>query len=252
MKKVLAFDMDDTLAVSKTPLAPHMSDILRDVLRQFDVCVISGAKFETLDNQIIQGLEGIDEQQRAHLHLMPTCGTRYYRFNEAEQQWQPQYAEDLSEDEKQRIIAALEQAAKELDLWEPNPVGEIIEDRLSQVTYSALGQKVAPEPKYAWDPDGSKKRALQKRAAELLPEFAVGAAGTTSIDVTRPGIDKGYGINKLIDVLGITAQDVLFFGDKLEPGGNDYPVIATGADTVAVTRWEDTAVALEAILKVTK
>ncbi len=249
MKKVLAFDLDDTLAVTKSPLDPRMSELLGLILQKYDVCVISGGKFEQFQTQVIDNLKiGVEELKR--LHMMPTCGTRYYIFNEKNNTWELQYAEDLTEEEKKKITKALEESAKELGYWEENPAGEIIEDRLSQITYSALGQKATPEDKYAWDPDGSKKKALRDLVASRLPDLEVRAGGTTSIDVTRVGIDKAYGMRKLMEALKINKEDILFFGDKLDEGGNDYPVKAMGIDSVDVDGWEDTARYLEVILAV--
>src|SRR5690606_25752471 len=123
--------------------------------------------------------------QLRRLHLMPTCGTRYYRFSEVHKEWEVQYSEDLTDDEKAKITSALEAGTKELGYWPSNPAGEVIEDRESQITFSALGQKAKPEDKYAWDPDGSKKARLRDLVAKALPEFEVRAGGTTSIDITK-------------------------------------------------------------------
>lgn len=251
MKKVLAFDLDDTLAVTKSPLHDTMVEALSEILEHFDVCVISGGVFYQFDLQIIQRLH-ISPAKLARLHLMPTCGTRYYRFDELSEEWKLQYAEDLSNEQKTRIKKVLEASAKELGYWEKNPAGEIIEDRESQITYSALGQKATPEAKYAWDPDGSKKLAIRNLAAESLPDLEVRAGGTTSIDVTRIGIDKAYGMQKLIEELDISKEDILFFGDKLGEGGNDYPVKAMGIDSMEVAHWEDTVLRLQTILNVIK
>jgi len=221
------------------------------LLDHFDVCVISGGRFEQFQTQIIDRLH-VEAHKLNRLHLMPTCGTRYYRYNELDKEWQLQYAEDLTDDQKQQIREVLEASAKELGLWEENPAGDIIEDRNSQITFSALGQKATPEDKYAWDPDGSKKRALRDLAAQSLPGLEVRAGGSTSIDVTREGIDKAYGMQKLIDAIDINKDDILFFGDKLQEGGNDYPVKAMGIDSLDVGEWEDTAHRLESILAVIK
>ena len=133
-------------------------------------------------------------------------------------------------------------------MWVDNPAGEIIEDRLSQVTYSALGQKATPEDKYAWAEANKEKRKLLNDAVKArIPEFEIRTAGTTSLDVTKPGIDKAYGMKKLMEATGVTKEEVLFFGDKLEEGGNDFPVKNMGIDCIAVERWEDTAYALEGI-----
>ena len=251
MKKVLAFDLDDTLAVTKSPISDRISELLTELLDHFDVCIISGGRFEQFTMQVIDRLH-IEPHKLNRLHLMPTCGTRYYRYDELENQWQMQYAEDLTEEEKSKITEVLEASAKELGLWETNPAGDIIEDRGSQITFSALGQKATPEDKYAWDEDGTKKLSLRDLAAASLPGLEVRAGGSTSIDVTREGIDKAYGMQKLIDAIDVNKDDILFFGDKLQEGGNDYPVKAMGIDCLDVGEWEDTAHRLESILEVIK
>lgn len=249
MKKLLAFDLDDTLAVTKSPLTDRMIEVLGQTLDYFDICIISGGKFEQFQNQVINRLD-LSPMKLRRMHMMPTCGTRYYKYDESSKEWQLQYAEDLTVEQKKKIIESLESSAKELGLWEKNPAGEIIEDRHSQITFSALGQKATPEDKYAWDPDGSKKMRLRALVAEKLPDLEVRAGGSTSIDITRLGIDKAYGMQKLIDELDISREDILFFGDKLQEGGNDYPVKAMGIDSLEVDKWEDTAARLETVLRV--
>ena len=248
MKKVLAFDLDDTLAITKSPISDEMVEVLTKILEKYEVCVISGGRFEQFKLQITDRLL-VAPQLLTRLHLMPTCGTQYYRFDEVQNDWQLQYAEDLTDQQKQQIHEVLEASARQLGLWEANPAGAILEDRGSQITFSALGQQATPEDKYAWDPDGSKKIAIRDLAAQSLPGLEVRAGGTTSIDVTRKGIDKAYGMQKLMEALAITKEDILFFGDKLQEGGNDYPVKAMGIDSIEVTRSEDTVVKLKEILK---
>lgn len=249
MKKVLAFDLDDTLAITKSPISDRIVELLSELVEHFEVCVISGARFEQFQIQIIDRLH-IEPHKLNRLHLMPTCGTRYYRFDELANEWKLQYAEDLTDEQKQGIRDALEVSAKELGLWPEEPAGDIIEDRGSQITFSALGQKATPEDKYAWDPDGVKKAKLRDLVAPLLPGLEVRVGGTTSVDVTREGIDKAYGMQKLTEVLNISKDDILFFGDKLQEGGNDYPVKAMGITSLDVGEWEDTAHRLESILAV--
>jgi len=247
MKKVLAFDLDDTLAITKSPISDEMVEVLSQILEKYEVCVISGGRFEQFELQITDRLQ-VNPRILTRLHLMPTCGTQYYRFSETSNDWQLQYAENLTDDQKQQIKKVLETSARQLGLWEAKPAGAIIEDRGSQITFSALGQQATPEAKYAWDPDGTKKIAIRDLAAQALPDLEFRAGGTTSIDVTRKGIDKAYGIQKLMETLQINEQDILFFGDKLQPGGNDYPVKAMGIDSVEVTCWEDTVRELKALL----
>jgi phosphomannomutase len=250
MKKLIAFDLDDTLAVTKSPISDEMGDLLAQLLEKYEICVISGGKFEQFSRQLVDRLEA-PAHLLNRLHLMPTCGTRYYRYDELKGEWAKQYAEDLTPEQKDRIIQVLESSAKSVGLWEDTPDGDIIEDRGSQVTYSALGQQASPEKKYAWaEKNQIPKQKLRELVAEQLPDLEVRLGGSTSIDITRIGIDKAYGMRKLIEAIEIDQDEILFIGDKLQEGGNDYPVKAMGIDTIEVDKWEDTAFVLRGILGV--
>ena len=247
VKKIIAFDLDGTLAPSKSALPSRMSKLLTELLKNYQVCVISGGKYELFQTQLLVNLNA-SSKQLENLHLMPTSGTRYYKFNN--NVWEQVYAEDIDPEQKKKIVRALNEGLDELK-WRPEKVwGEIVEDRDSQITLSILGQEAPLVEKEAWDPDATKKIKLRDIIAPKIPEFEVRAAGTTSIDVTKPGIDKAYGMKKLMKYTNTKIQDILFFGDKLLEGGNDYPVKAMGVDTVEVSSWEDTARAVEDFLRV--
>lgn len=251
-KKVIAFDLDDTLAVTKSAISDRMGELLARLLENYDVCIISGGKFEQFKVQVIDRLEA-PKHLLNKLHIMPTCGTRYFRYDELKDEWVKQYAEDLTDEQKDRIAEVLESCAKEVGLWEAKPYGDIIEDRGSQITYSALGQLAPAEKKYAWaEKYAEEKKVLREKVAERLPDLEVRLGGTTSVDITRIGIDKAYGMQKLIDAIDVDKAEILFVGDKLMEGGNDYPVKAMGIDTVEVDGWEDTALVVEGILGVTE
>ncbi|MFT4044459.1 MAG: HAD-IIB family hydrolase [Gordonia sp. (in: high G+C Gram-positive bacteria)] len=240
---LVMFDLDDTLAPSKSPMADEMVDVFGRLLQNTKVCIISGGRFEQFSAQVIDRLGAV---KRENLHLMPTCGTQYVRWNGTE--WETVYAENLTEDEKRRTFDTLETGAKELRLWETRTWGPILEDRGSQVTFSALGQAAPVDAKASWDPDGTKKESLRAYAAERLPDLEVRSGGSTSVDVTRKGIDKAYGARRLMEILGLGIDDILFFGDRLDEGGNDRPVLDLGITSVAVHGWTDTLAKLEALL----
>ena len=252
MKKLIAFDLDDTLAITKSEISDRMSELLGRLLEKYDVCVITGGRFEQIEKQVVKRLD-VPEHLLGKLHLMPTCGTRYYRYDELNHKWVMQYAEDLTKEQKQKIVKALETVAKDMGIWCDNPAGEIIEDRFSQNTMSALGQQATPEDKYAWSEKFKDVRPIYRdKVAELLPDLEVRIGGTTSTDITLPGIDKAYGMQKLIEAIDISKDEILFFGDKLQEGGNDFPVRAMGIDSIAVEGWETTAYALDGVLGVSK
>ncbi|WP_245861748.1 HAD-IIB family hydrolase [Compostimonas suwonensis] len=244
--RLVAFDLDDTLAASKSPIDPRMGELLVGLLEVAPVCIISGGQIGQFRAQVLERLPVAPEAVLERLHLMPTCGTQYY--HRADGEWQLVYAENLSDDEKARALDALETEAKALGFWADETWGPILEDRGSQITFSALGQAAPVAAKSQWDPTGQKKGALRERVAALLPDLEVRSGGSTSIDITRRGIDKAYGMKKLAEVTGIPLDDMLFVGDRLDPDGNDYPVKALGVDTQAVEGWEDTAAYIEALI----
>ncbi len=248
-RRVIAFDLDGTLAVTKSAISEVMAVAIGRLLSLYEVCVISGGKFQQFKVQLIDRLN-VTGEQLAKLHIMPTSGTSYLRFDPQSSEWVTQYSEDLAAHVRSEIISVLTKGANELGLWESSPNGDIIEDRGSQITFSALGQHASPEKKQAWDPDGLKKGALRDYASQRLPDLEVHVGGTTSVDVTAAGIDKAYGMRKLMDALGLDREDILFFGDKLDDGGNDHPVKTMGIDTIAVRSWEETAIAIQAIVEV--
>ncbi|MBR3236067.1 HAD-IIB family hydrolase [Candidatus Saccharibacteria bacterium] len=253
MKKVLAFDIDQTLNVAKTPITDDIAKLLIKCLDHFEICPISGQKFDQFLIQIVDRLKENDvtDTELTHLHLFVAQGTQYYRFDGKE--WQQVYNFPLTDEQVQKITVSLEQAAKELNYWEEDklqPGDEIIENRLSQVTFSALGQKAGTEAKYAWDPDHKKREKIVKRAKELAPEFDFEIGGTTSINAMIPGMNKVFGMTHLLEELKVEKKDILYFGDMTQPGGNDYPVVKMGIDTITVRNHEDTAYALRGILGV--
>jgi phosphomannomutase len=99
-----------------------------------------------------------------------------------------------------------------------------------------------------WDPDFTKRKKMKTILDASIPEFSVRLGGSTSIDVTKPGIDKAYGIRKLRDILGIAIEEMIFVGDALFPGGNDYPAEQAGALSIRVKDPNETKTVIETII----
>lgn len=258
LPRLVAFDLDDTLAPSKSPVDPAMLQVFARLLDRTLVAVISGGNFAQFQAQLLDRLDvyqGVSDESLTRLHLLPTCGTRYERHTP--DGWATVYSELLSTSEREDALRALREEAERLDLWEPARAGaevwgDVLEDRGSQVTFSALGQRAPVAVKHLWDPDGSKKNALRAAVAARLPNLEVRSGGSTSVDITRRGIDKAYGMRKLEEHTGIPLSEMLFVGDRLDPEGNDYPVKELGVACHEVTGWEDTVAFLEELLGATE
>ena len=244
MKKLIVFDLDGTLAESKSSLDPEMSGLLHDLLAIVKVAVISGGGWPQFQKQLLSNLSR--DERLANLSLLPTCGTKFYRYNSAD--WEEIYSEDFTTGEREKILSSLKKAIEVADFKVEKLWGEQIEDRGSQITFSALGQQAPLEEKLKWDPDLTKRKKIQAILDTFIPEFSVRTGGSTSIDITKPGIDKAYGIRKLRDLLGISVKEMILIGDALYVGGNDYPAEQAGVVSIAVKDPNETKRVTQAII----
>jgi len=243
MKKLIVFDLDGTLAPSKSSLAPQTAALLHDLLGVVKVAVISGGAWAQFEKQLLTDLP--QGSCLANLSLLPTCGTKFFQYAD---KWTELYSEDLSPEDKTKIIESLNKAVGDAGCRANDVWGEVIEDRGSQVTFSAFGQQAPLAEKEEWDADFAKRKKIAAILDTLIPEFSVRMGGATSIDVTKPGIDKAYGIGKLRDTLHLSTKEMIYVGDALFPGGNDYPAEQAGVVSISVKGPDDTNVVIKTIL----
>ena len=243
MKQLVAFDLDGTLALSKQPLQPDMGEALADLLGVAHVAVISGGDWPQFEKQVASRLP--DRADRTRLWLMPTTGTKLYTFKN---EWAPVYAELFSDEERRKIVDAFKESLDATGFKPERIWGDQVEDRGSQVTFSALGQQAPLEEKEHWDPDHAKRKVIQADMRKRLPGLSINMGGATSVDITREGVDKAYGLKKLRDASGIPLDAMLFIGDAIFPGGNDYPAKELGLDTVRVRDPQETISVIAAIV----
>jgi hypothetical protein len=235
MKKLIVFDLDGTLAPSKSSLAPKTAALLHDLLGIIKVAVISGGAWTQFEKQLLTDLPHDD--CLVNLSLLPTCGTKFFQYKGT---WKELYSEDLTAEQRKKIIDALNKAAGEAGYHSKKVWGKVIEDRGSQVTFSALGQQAPLAEKEKWDADFTKRKKITAILKTLIPEFSVRMGGATSIDVTKPGIDKAYGMGKLRDILHFSLKEMIYIGDALFPGGNDYPAEQAGVVSIPVKGPDET------------
>ncbi len=161
------------------------------------------------------------------------------------------YQELLTAKEKEKITNAFATMFLALNYQHPKIIygAPPLEDRGSQMAFSPLGQAAPVALKEAWRAQNEPLRITMRAwLAERLPDFEFRCGGITTIDITRKGIDKAYGIKKMEEHLGIAREAMLFIGDKLEPGGNDYPVKAAGVDCISVANPEETKKIIRSIV----
>jgi HAD superfamily hydrolase (TIGR01484 family) len=243
VKKLIVYDLDGTLAESKSSLDAEMAARLHDLLGIVKVAVISGGGWPQFEKQLLSHLR--HDERLVNLSLLPICGTKFYQYAG---DWKKLYEEDFTADQREKILSSLKKAMGVAGFKVEKTWGEIIEDRGSQITYSALGQQAPLEAKEKWDPDHAKRKKIKALLDTYIPEFSVRMGGATSIDITKPGIDKAYSIRKLRDLLGISLKEMIYIGDALFVGGNDYPAEEAGVVSIPVRDPQETKRVTETII----
>lgn len=256
--KIAAFDLDGTLSESKERLSTEMAIRLVELAKKLKVVVISGGSFMQFQKQFMSTWlttlikVGVEEKNTINNNLifLPVCGTQHYFYDSAEKTWVLTYSEKFDPTLKEKVITAINKIIQNGKFDIPkNPTGPYIEDRGTQITFSALGQQAPFLEKQSWDSDQKKKIAIRNELAKMLPELEVRVGGTTSIDILPKGYDKAVGLTKLIEILNLNKKDVIFVGDAIFPGGNDDPVAQSGITSIDVDNIDDTLEVIDGWLK---
>jgi len=253
-KNLFVFDLDGTLAPSKSVADKEMIGLLLRLLEKKHVAVIGGGKYELFKEQLVRRLPRRDARL-SKLFLFPTSSTAFYRFRN--RKWVCVYSHGLSVAERKKIKVAFAVAFKKINYEHPaRTYGAVIEDRGTQITFSALGQEIIRKLgvkrglalKEEWNRNHDIRPQLMKVLKRLLPKFEVRQGGLSSVDVTRNGIDKAYGIRQIEKILKIPRKEMLFVGDAIFPGGNDYAVVRAGVEYIKVDGPEDTKKIIKSVL----
>ncbi|MGB9608852.1 MAG: HAD-IIB family hydrolase, partial [Minisyncoccia bacterium] len=201
-KEIIVFDLDGTLTLSKSNLDQEMAELLAKLLKIKKVAIIGGGKYKQFENQFLKYLNCGSLQK--NLFLFPTNATAFYKFKN--NKWLKIYELILKRNEVQKIFNTFNQVFEKFNYHHPNVTyGPVIENRGTQITFSALGQEIVNQLgkaglklKEDWNKKNNKLRIkMAKELQKLLPEFDVKIGGLTSIDVIPKGIDKAYGLNQI-------------------------------------------------------
>jgi hypothetical protein len=252
LPKLVAFDIDQTLTDTKTPIDDAMAGLVSRLAERTSIAIVSGAPLSQSLTQVVH-LLALTPAAHAHIFIIPTNGAALYTYSSTDGTWRPVYELLLTDEEKHTIHDAFVMALSIVGFSQeaPEGFGPLIEDRGSQITYSALGANAPAEIKKQWDPDFSKRKILVAALMPALKGFSIKMGGTTSIDITREGINKAFGLFNLIQHLSLHAEDVLYIGDALFSGGNDASLAKLGVQTLSVGNpgLDDTKDALRGLLE---
>ena len=245
-KKIIAFDLDGTLTESKSNLDKEMSALLCALLEKRNIAVMSGGNRKQFQKQFFAYLH-CSKTQLGNLFIFPNSGASFFKFQK--NNWQKVYQYNFSQNEKTKILNAFEVAFTAISYAQPKKIyGKIIEDRKSQITFSALGQKAPLAEKEKWNKKMDIRRKLKNALKKHLREFEVRIGGLTSIDITKKGIDKAFGIKEIMKTLSVSQKDIVYIGDALYKGGNDAAVLQTGIDIIKISGPEEVKYLIRSLL----
>lgn len=245
-KKLIIFDLDGTLTESKVEIGKEIAFLLDSLLKEKKVGIIGGGMIERFKIQVLAGLA--QDAELENLFLFPLNGGSFYKYQSGE--WQKIYSQELLKEEKVSIWDALYKVLKDIGHIRPSKIyGEQIQDRGSQITFSALGQEAPLDEKIRWSKEHDADRfRMALKLQEYLPDMEVKIAGLTSIDITRKGIDKKFAVEKLTEYLKISISNTLFIGDAFGPDGNDSPTLESGVLCFKIESIQDTKNLIKHIL----
>ncbi|MDP3735571.1 MAG: HAD-IIB family hydrolase [bacterium] len=225
------FDLDDTLTRSKTEIAPEMFYELLALARSVPVIVVSGATRQQIEKQI------------PHVSVLPRGMILAQNGNDATESGGAAFWHAaLRDTEKQEILTHVRSAAERMG----TPVNPAtLEDRGCQISLSFVGHNAPREEKVRFDPDRSRRRELLAALPFRSMMCTVSIGGTTCLDYTRRGAQKGDNVRRLMEREGW--RSALYVGDALVPGGNDESVIGV-CDTRQVSGPRETASVIRELL----
>jgi len=239
-KKHFFFDLDDTLTRSRSEATPEMTGLLHGLRNSSrTVTVVSGARIEQIRKQIPDMWMGDGGDYSA----LAQNGNMAYDGRGAIV-WERM----LSQEQRAEILTYIETVLQRADLRYPDK-DDLVQDRGAQISFSLYGHNAPLEEKEAYDPTMSRRKAILEKFPFVSATVEVKIGGTTTFDFFAKGFNKGKNITDFIALpqFGWPKDDCVYFGDRLEPGGNDETVVGI-IDTFPVKNAEDCAGVLRGIL----
>ncbi len=199
------FDIDGTLTPSRLRIDPEFEIFFLEWMKNKNVYLVTGSDKDKTIEQI--GEKIWTNVKRAY----QSCGNAVYEGGELID-W---YKFDAPKD----LINMLHDYLRATD-WQHHH-GNHIEERIGLLNYSTVRRNCDQSSRNAyhqWDSISGERRMLCKMIEEEWPDLEATVGGQISIDIYPKGKNKAQ-------VLGDIIGPITFFGDKCQPGGNDFPIV---------------------------
>ena len=236
-RQAIIFSLNGTLAANGQSIDAETARLLIELLDTKKVIIASGCSMLKFETRLLSRF-GMNHERFANLFLLPLSGSKLMTWKGS---WVESYSELLSSQQKDEIFSALDRAQRIMGLTNPSvSYGSIIQDYDTQITFSGLGENAPAELKAEWDPKRHIRERMLLELKRKIPGYDIRIGGMTSIDITRRGVNKGYGIRKLEELLKLQPETMIFVGDAIYSDGNDFPIKAAGINYISVKSSSET------------
>ncbi|MEI8327997.1 MAG: HAD-IIB family hydrolase [Candidatus Taylorbacteria bacterium] len=230
-KQIFLFSLNGTLASDGLPVEKDIANLLSRLLDNKKLAIISGCGLARIETQLLNSFD-ITQGRFSNLYILPASGSKMLHWKGS---WTEVYSEHLASRQKEDVMVALNASLRKLGWSLPaKSYGSVIQDRGTQISFSGLGENAPANLKRSWDPDRLLREKIVADLRTRIPNYDVRIGGWTSIDITKRGVNKGFGVRKLEELLKASAESMVFIGDAIFSNGNDFPIKATGVDCITV------------------
>ena len=201
---IYLFDIDGTLTPSRLRIDPEFEQFFLEWMKDKDVIFVTGSDKDKTIEQV--GEKIWTSASRAY----QSCGNAVYQGGQLIHKNQF----DLDPELKKLLLDFVK--------WSdcPEQFDNHIEERIGLINFSTVGRSCPQEARdeyYDWDCRNKERETFCKIIEDKFPELEATVGGQISIDIYPKGQNKAQVLDDLIG-------PITFFGDKCEPGGNDYPI----------------------------
>ena len=217
MNNIYIFDVDGTLTPSRQPMTDEFREYFTQWTKKNFFFLVSGSDIDKLREQLSEEILG-----RA-MGVFCCAGNKLYLNGElhSENKFEP----------PEQLIEFLEHKL-EVAQFLPR-AGNHIENRGAMLNFSVIGRDCNLNQRqmyFDYDNKNGERIRIAKKIREMFPYLDASIGGQISIDIYPKGNDKSQILSVIEKILaggmsgGWKAVTYTFIGDRMEEGGNDYPL----------------------------
>ncbi|KAI0741541.1 eukaryotic phosphomannomutase [Daedaleopsis nitida] len=219
LKKLVLFDVDDTLTPPRQPISPEVTALLRDLRKKAVIGVVGGSDFVKISEQLqLPGTNVLDDFD----YMFGENGLTAYKLGK---QLPSQSFISFVGEERYKVLANfILHYIADLDI--PIKRGTFIEFRNGMINVSPMGRNATMQERNDFELYDKQHgvrlafvKVLREKFADYGLTFSIG--GKISFDVFPNGWDKTFCLRHVEDE---QFEEIHFFGDKTHQGGNDHEI----------------------------